>query len=126
MRRVGLLGGSFNPAHRGHRAMSLAVLDELDLDEASRARVRAWVGRLEAWMAGELEWSRATEHYAGYHPGDPEPRRELDNPTDMMKAKGFLGRTSAIYDLMGVSPQHPQARMVRDVLADLDRRSTSC
>lgn len=33
MRRVGLLGGSFNPAHRGHRAMSLAVLDELDLDE---------------------------------------------------------------------------------------------
>ncbi|MDV3257000.1 MAG: nicotinate-nucleotide adenylyltransferase [Sphingomonas sp.] len=33
MRRVGLLGGSFNPAHRGHRAMSLAVLEELDLDE---------------------------------------------------------------------------------------------
>lgn len=33
MRRVGLLGGSFNPAHRGHRAMSLAALEELDLDE---------------------------------------------------------------------------------------------
>ncbi|MEO5808877.1 MAG: nicotinate-nucleotide adenylyltransferase [Sphingomicrobium sp.] len=33
MRRIGLLGGSFNPAHRGHRRMSLAAIGELDLDE---------------------------------------------------------------------------------------------
>ena len=33
MKRVGLLGGSFNPAHRGHRAMSVAAIDALDLDE---------------------------------------------------------------------------------------------
>ena len=32
-RRVGLLGGSFNPAHRGHRAISLAALKALRLDE---------------------------------------------------------------------------------------------
>ena len=32
-RRIGLLGGSFNPAHRAHRAMSLAALDALELDE---------------------------------------------------------------------------------------------
>ena len=32
-RRIGLLGGSFNPAHRGHRRMSLAAIDALGLDE---------------------------------------------------------------------------------------------
>lgn len=31
-RRVGLLGGSFNPAHAGHREISLAALDRMALD----------------------------------------------------------------------------------------------
>ena len=33
IRRIGLLGGSFNPAHSGHRAISLAAIDALGLDE---------------------------------------------------------------------------------------------
>lgn len=32
-RRVGLLGGSFNPAHGGHRDISLAALGRLNLDQ---------------------------------------------------------------------------------------------
>ncbi len=32
MARIGLLGGSFNPAHGGHRAISLRLIDELGLD----------------------------------------------------------------------------------------------
>jgi nicotinate-nucleotide adenylyltransferase len=33
MARIGLLGGSFNPAHRGHRAISLHAMRVLGLDE---------------------------------------------------------------------------------------------
>jgi nicotinate-nucleotide adenylyltransferase len=33
MKRIGLLGGSFNPAHEGHRQLSLSAIVALGLDE---------------------------------------------------------------------------------------------
>jgi len=33
VKRIGLLGGSFNPAHRGHRAISVHAMRALGLDE---------------------------------------------------------------------------------------------
>jgi nicotinate-nucleotide adenylyltransferase len=33
MARIGLLGGSFNPAHKAHRRISLAAIEALGLDE---------------------------------------------------------------------------------------------
>src|SRR3546814_15732829 len=33
MREIGLLGGSFNPAHQGHRRISVAAMEALDLHE---------------------------------------------------------------------------------------------
>jgi nicotinate-nucleotide adenylyltransferase len=33
MKRIGLLGGSFNPAHGGHRHISLGAIEALGLDE---------------------------------------------------------------------------------------------
>lgn len=33
MKTIGLMGGSFNPAHGGHRAISLFAIEALDLDE---------------------------------------------------------------------------------------------
>jgi nicotinate-nucleotide adenylyltransferase len=32
-KRIGLIGGSFNPAHRGHRRLSIAAIEALGLDE---------------------------------------------------------------------------------------------
>ena len=40
MKRIGLLGGSFNPAHEGHRQLSLAAIEALGLDQwVYRARL---------------------------------------------------------------------------------------
>ncbi len=64
-RRVGLLGGSFNPAHGAHRAMSLAAAEALGLDEVwwlvspgNPLKPKAGMAPYEARLASAREQAR--------------------------------------------------------------------
>jgi nicotinate-nucleotide adenylyltransferase len=46
LKRIGLLGGSFDPPHRGHVALARNALDHLSLDEVR-------------WLPAGLQWQKA-------------------------------------------------------------------
>ncbi len=72
MARIGLLGGSFNPAHRGHRRISLNAMRVLALDEVwwlvspgnpLKAGVRD-MAPFEARLASARRWARRSRIHA--------------------------------------------------------------
>ena len=76
-RRIGLLGGSFNPAHSGHRAISLAAVDALRLDEvwwlvSPGNPLKKKLGM--APLAARLASARAMARRAPIRPTDIEAR----------------------------------------------------
>jgi nicotinate-nucleotide adenylyltransferase len=65
LKTVGLLGGSFNPAHGGHRRISLFALDALALDEVwwlvspgNPLKPRAGMAPLAARLASAQKYAR--------------------------------------------------------------------
>jgi nicotinate-nucleotide adenylyltransferase len=48
MRRIGLLGGSFDPPHNAHLALARSALDHLGLDEVR-------------WLPAGLQWQKTSE-----------------------------------------------------------------
>ena len=89
MRRIGLLGGSFNPAHRGHRAISLAAIDALGLDEvwwlvSPGNPLKAARGM--APMAVRLASARAMARRARIRPTDLEARLGTVYTVDTVRA----------------------------------------
>ena len=66
-RRIGLLGGSFNPAHAGHREISVAALERLDLDAV-------W------WLVTPGNPLKDPEIYAGYDERLRQARKVADHP----------------------------------------------
>gem|GEM_PF-57243 len=66
-RRIGLLGGSFNPPHEGHRQISLAALDKLGLDAV-------W------WLVTPGNPLKDADLYAPYEERLAKARRLADHP----------------------------------------------
>ncbi len=66
-RRIGLLGGSFNPPHEGHRQISLAALDKLGLDAV-------W------WLVTPGNPLKDADQYAPYEERLAKARRLADHP----------------------------------------------
>lgn len=86
-RRIGLLGGSFNPAHAGHRHISLEALKRLRLDEIwwlvspqnplkASSDMAAYATRQEA--------AQATAHHARIKVLDIEAREQLYYTVDTL------------------------------------------
>jgi germacradienol/geosmin synthase len=64
---------------------------DLELDEPTRANVRRWVGRLEDWIAGDLEWSRRTPRYDQ----DPRATAPISAASAFVRGPTGLGTSAA-------------------------------
>ena len=114
MKRIGLLGGSFNPAHRGHRRISLGAIDALGLDElwwlVSPGNPLKDGARDMAPFAARLASARAMARRAPIRATDIEQR---------------LGTRYTVDTLDRLVRRHPRARFIwvmgADGLADFHR-----
>ncbi len=103
-RRIGLLGGSFNPAHAGHRHISLLALKLLRLDEVwwlvsphNPLKPAAGMAGLEA----RLERARAVARHPRIHVTDIERRLATRYTADTLRALTARHRRQAFVWLMG-------------------------
>ena len=99
-RRVGLLGGSFNPAHEGHRHISLVALSRLGLDEV-------W------WLVSPQNPLKSRRDMVGFSRRFAMARLQARHPrilvTDLEKRLG----TRYTYDtLTALSRYYPKTRFV--------------
>ncbi|HZT52119.1 MAG TPA: nicotinate-nucleotide adenylyltransferase, partial [Stellaceae bacterium] len=106
-RRVGLLGGSFNPAHAGHLHVSLEALKRLDLDEvwwlvSPQNPLKAARGM--ASFARRLEGAAALARHPRIHVVDLEAR---------------LGTRFTVDTLAALERRFPRTRFVWLMGADI-------
>jgi nicotinate-nucleotide adenylyltransferase len=120
MQRIGLLGGSFNPAHRGHRRLSLAAIKALDLDEvwwlvSPGNPLKPSAGM--APLAARLRSARLMARNARIRVSDFEVRADTRFTVDTLAAlKGRYPRNAFIW-LMGadILPQFHRWKAWRSV-----------
>lgn len=96
-RRIGLLGGSFNPAHDGHRDISLAALAYLDLDEI-------W------WMVSPQNPLKPEKGMASFEERMASARAVADHPrirvTDIEQRLGTRYTADTLRKLVTRFPSH--------------------
>jgi nicotinate-nucleotide adenylyltransferase len=103
-RRIGLLGGSFNPAHDGHRYISLLALKRLALDEvwwlvSPQNPLKASAGMAE--LASRLDEARAVARHRRIVVSDIERRLGTRFTADTLAALGQRYPRHAFVWLMG-------------------------
>ena len=93
--RIGLLGGSFNPAHEGHRDISLTALARLKLD-------RVW------WMVSPQNPLKSTDGMAGLNDRLETARKIANHPrihvTDIERVLGTQFTRDTLVHLCTVYP----------------------
>ena len=100
MRRIGLLGGSFNPAHGGHRAMSLAAIDALGLDQL-------W------WLVSPGNPLKPAEGMAPYVARLGSAREmAADSPILVSEFEAEVGTRYTVDTLRALLAAHPQDRFI--------------
>lgn len=103
-RTVGLLGGSFNPAHEGHRHISLYALKMLGLDAVwwMVSPQNPLKSRKDmAPLAERMESARVASHHPKIHVTDIEQHLNTRYTADTLRAlKAHFPRTNFVW-LMG-------------------------
>ncbi len=94
---IGLLGGSFNPAHEGHLGISLSAIDALRLD-------RVW------WLVTPGNPLKDPDHYAPYEDRLAAARRVAHDPrieiSDFEARRGLQYTADTLEALLGEYPRH--------------------
>ncbi|MFZ1988383.1 MAG: nicotinate-nucleotide adenylyltransferase, partial [Alphaproteobacteria bacterium] len=104
--RIGLLGGSFNPAHEGHLAISLAALEALKLDRV-------------VWLVSPQNPLKPRADLADYSERLEQARKIAAHPK--ITISNFEAREGLTYTLDAVTHlkrRHPRTRFVLLIGAD--------
>lgn len=113
MARIGLLGGSFNPAHGAHRHISLVALDQLGLDEV-------W------WLVSPLNPLKSPAGMAPLAVRVARAKRQARHPCIRVTAlEDQLGTRFTVDTVAALQRLHPQHRFIwlagSDIVAELHR-----
>lgn len=113
MARIGLLGGSFNPAHGAHRHISLEALRQLGLDEV-------W------WLVSPLNPLKSAAGMAPLAVRVARAQQQARHPRIRVSAlEQQLGTRFAVDTVAALKRRYPQHRFIwlagSDIVAELHR-----